>query len=1140
MRDSLRALCLLSLLTMASAPIFAVERLFVFHSGTTVHIYDAGTFDLLGSPEVGPGAVHAIGVPDPENPTQFLKYFVITAGNAVVLEPDPPFAVRRRLTLTGGVNLGEESAILTPDGRHLLVAAGTFLFVFDPQDPSDPGPFLIRLGAAATSLTVTADSAEAHVTVEGSTSTFAIRLGDGPPRRFTGPVEFDSVPAKAIAAPNDAGLFVAEFDELTAINPHTNQVIGMPGHGGGLTRQMGFYGEAPLNEMFVVNGTNVSTINLNTRTLDFVVNPPFSVDKGVSTETNVLFLLSKIGGRIIRTNRDGSQLRTMVNPATGTPFTMPPIDIEKDRFNRNIFLALGGPGAVLRLSRDGSEIQREVVPPDPPDAIEVLSTPGAVTSRLQIYGGLGQAGPAHTALPRRFAVRALDVQGRGVFGQTLTLNGFVPGVIFNPDSLVTNAYGVASFEVTPPIDTTFEVEARAPNGLTARFPVNDAQVGAAGLSVVSGDFQIQVAENDFPRMTQVRVITDGIPADNTRLTITRPDDIVVCPSPVFTGSNGIARFQCSAGSLPNVFPRVVRVRVVDEFGRRLPRDLTFTVVPADGDLPRDPQRLTRGVTEGLAGSTIERALRMRLLRNDGFGVVPNAGAEFEVDRDRVTFDPLIVPSGADGVIAADMTFGCRLGPGEVVASVNTPGLPEATFQFLTLPGEPALIRRIQGNGTQGDANERLDGPAQALIGKLIDSCSNGVPGVDVTFLVDPPGAATLENAFRNTNATGEISTLVRLGNQAGPVSITMQAGGQEATFNLVVNVTPSAFRKSQGDRQDVSAGDVAPQLLTVQLLNDNGAPAPGREVTFSILEGMGSFENGQAGAILQGAPTATVLTDDAGQASVSVRAGGMLGALRVEARSGDIVTVFDLRVVGRTPQVSSVGFVNGASFIVGWVPGSLGTIFGTGLMEGVDGAVVATGPPFPTELRGVRVVVDGVPAPIIALSNINGAEQISVQTPFFTTAPSTAVNVELFNNGVSALFPNVRTLIAQPGVFEVTLTSGRFVAALHADGSLVEPLNPARPNEVIAVFWTGGGPVDPAVATNTAGPVNPLSHTVNEPLITLDNRPLQVQVSVLAPFLLTVYQSNVVVHPDSPDGFLPFSISMIGVRSLETQLPVQR
>ena len=70
--------------------------------------------------------------------------------------------------------------------------------------------------------------------------------------------------------------------------------------------------------------------------------------------------------------------------------------------------------------------------------------------------------------------------------------------------------------------------------------------------------------------------------------------------------------------------------------------------------------------------------------------------------------------------------------------------------------------------------------------------------------------------------------------------------------------------------------------------------------------------------------------------------------------------------------------------------------------------------------------------------------------------------------------------------------------------------------------------------------VEPLSHTLNAPQVTLDGRPLDVQVSVLAPFLLTVYQANVVVHPDSDDGFLPFSISVIGVRSLETQLPVQR
>ena len=62
MRDLMRALCLVSCLTLASAPIFAVERLFVFHSGTTVHIYDATTFEPVHSLVERLGAVEKVPV----------------------------------------------------------------------------------------------------------------------------------------------------------------------------------------------------------------------------------------------------------------------------------------------------------------------------------------------------------------------------------------------------------------------------------------------------------------------------------------------------------------------------------------------------------------------------------------------------------------------------------------------------------------------------------------------------------------------------------------------------------------------------------------------------------------------------------------------------------------------------------------------------------------------------------------------------------------------------------------------------------------------------------------------------------------------------------------------------------------------
>ena len=56
-------------------------------------------------------------------------------------------------------------------------------------------------------------------------------------------------------------------------------------------------------------------------------------------------------------------------------------------------------------------------------------------------------------------------------------------------------------------------------------------------------------------------------------------------------------------------------------------------------------------------------------------------------------------------------------------------------------------------------------------------------------------------------------------------------------------------------------------------------------------------------------------------------------------------------------------------------------------------------------------------------------------------------------------------------------------------------------------------------------------------MVTLDGRPLAVQASVLAPFLLTVYQANVVIQADRA-GNLTLTITSAGQTSQESLLPV--
>ncbi len=245
---------------------------------------------------------------------------------------------------------------------------------------------------------------------------------------------------------------------------------------------------------------------------------------------------------------------------------------------------------------------------------------------------------------------------------------------------------------------------------------------------------------------------------------------------------------------------------------------------------------------------------------------------------------------------------------------------------------------------------------------------------------------------------------------------------------------------------------------------------------------------------------------------------------------------FTINTIGRLPQVTALGFVNAASFRQGWVPGSAGSIFGVGLTEGVDGEVLPQVFPFPTILRGVRVRINGIEAPILALANVNGQEQINVQVPFGLTAPGTAT-VRIENNGAESTIAGVPLLAVQPGIFENSRNGVRIAAALHADFSLVEPSHPARPNEVILLFLTGLGITDPAVGTNVPGPAPP-PRSVISPVVGIDDEGVEVLGSFYAPNLISAYQINFRVPQDVQLGNRKLSVVSGGVASQDTLLSI--
>ena len=81
------------------------------------------------------------------------------------------------------------------------------------------------------------------------------------------------------------------------------------------------------------------------------------------------------------------------------------------------------------------------------------------------------------------------------------------------------------------------------------------------------------------------------------------------------------------------------------------------------------------------------------------------------------------------------------------------------------------------------------------------------------------------------------------------------------------------------------------------------------------------------------------------------------------------------------PAIVNNGIVNGASFVTGGiVPGEIATVFGTNLTT-ATGINLASALPLATQLN-VQVLVNGTAAPIFAVDNVNGQQQINFQVPY--------------------------------------------------------------------------------------------------------------------------------------------------------------
>jgi uncharacterized protein (TIGR03437 family) len=262
---------------------------------------------------------------------------------------------------------------------------------------------------------------------------------------------------------------------------------------------------------------------------------------------------------------------------------------------------------------------------------------------------------------------------------------------------------------------------------------------------------------------------------------------------------------------------------------------------------------------------------------------------------------------------------------------------------------------------------------------------------------------------------------------------------------------------------------------------------------------------------------------------------------------------FGLQVIAGAPQqysdeymiviappdsvVNGVAVVNSASFraateaISGVAPGSIVSVFGTGLAGATQSAANA---PMPEVLADTAVSFNNVPAPLFYVS----PNQINAQVPF--GLPPGDVTVEVRQLSSSVVRQTITVAPAAPGVFTTNQRGTGPGVVLHAaDFSLVTESAPAHPGEYLSVFCTGLGQLKSFVADGNAAPYPP-AETVLAPEVRVGNILASVTFSGLAPGYVGLYQVNVQVPMGAPTGIaVPLVLVSGGVSSNTVTIAIQ-
>ena len=274
----------------------------------------------------------------------------------------------------------------------------------------------------------------------------------------------------------------------------------------------------------------------------------------------------------------------------------------------------------------------------------------------------------------------------------------------------------------------------------------------------------------------------------------------------------------------------------------------------------------------------------------------------------VTLSPAATTTDASGLATASFSASrpgtytvtatriCPLGAPPInQASIISSCTGPTTVVFTITVSKPGLVI-VSGNNQTG----QTDTPAPAPLVVQATEGGIGTSNVPITWSV-LSGGATITSTSGNTDASGNAQATVTFGPTQGPVVVRAERGdmsrtlvdftlvGLKPTLTLIKPTSPPS-----GDGQSGQTGAALPLPLVAQA-QLSGSPQYGVTVNWSVLSGS---------AVLGAASS---MTDQSGNASVSVTLGATAGPIVIRAERGDAPRAFvDFRLSATSPRLTLI------------------------------------------------------------------------------------------------------------------------------------------------------------------------------------------------------------------------------------------